>query len=62
MLAVRPYCNNENYWQVYFDTNRVIRETLEQAGFRAAEQAIVVRSGNGAMATSSTIAAAGRSL
>ena len=62
MLAVRPYCNNEHYWQVYFDTNRVIRETLEEAGFRAAEQAIVVRSGNGAMAASSTIAAAARSL
>ena len=25
VLAVRPYCNNERYWQVYFDTNRVIR-------------------------------------
>jgi len=62
MLAVRPYCNNEHYWQVYFDTNRVIRDTLEQAGFRAAEQPIVVRSGNGITAPSSTIAAAGRSL
>jgi small conductance mechanosensitive channel len=62
MLAVRPYCHNENYWQVYFDTNRVIRETLGQAGFRAAEQPIVVRSGNGATAPSSTVAAAGRSL
>jgi small conductance mechanosensitive channel len=62
MLAVRPYCNNEHYWQVYFDTNRVIRDTLEQAGFRAAEQPIVVRSGNGITAPSSTIAAAGRAL
>lgn len=25
-LAVRPYVNNKHYWQVYFDTNRVIRE------------------------------------
>jgi len=25
-LAVRPYCNNKHYWQVYFDTNRVIRK------------------------------------
>ncbi len=62
MLAVRPYCNNEQYWQVYFDTNRVIRETLAEAGFHAAEQPIVVRTGNGAVATSSTIAAATRSL
>ena len=62
VLAVRPYCKNEHYWQVYFDTNRSIRETLGAAGFRAAEQPVVVRSGNGATATSSTIAAATRSL
>jgi len=24
VLAVRPYCNNAHYWQVYFDTNPVI--------------------------------------
>lgn len=35
VLAVRPYCNNDHYWQVYFDTNRVIRETLAEAGFPA---------------------------
>ncbi|WP_373974676.1 mechanosensitive ion channel family protein [Chitinibacter sp. SCUT-21] len=28
VLAVRPYCHNDHYWQVYFDTNRVIMETL----------------------------------
>jgi small conductance mechanosensitive channel len=44
MLAVRPYCANEHYWQVYFDTNRAIRETFGEAGFPAAEQPIVVRS------------------
>ena len=22
VLAVRPYCDNKDYWQVYFDTNR----------------------------------------
>ena len=27
LLAVRPYTHNDHYWQVYFDTNRVIRET-----------------------------------
>jgi small conductance mechanosensitive channel len=43
MLAVRPYCNNQHYWQVYFDTNRAIRETFGAAGFPAAEQPIVVR-------------------
>ncbi|WP_028449786.1 mechanosensitive ion channel family protein [Chitinibacter tainanensis] len=28
VLAVRPYCHNDHYWQVYFDTNRAILETL----------------------------------
>jgi small conductance mechanosensitive channel len=50
VLAVRPYCNNEHYWQVYFDTNRAIREAFGAAGFPAAEQAIVVRTENGRVA------------
>ncbi|MBD2838446.1 mechanosensitive ion channel family protein [Pseudomonas sp. JM0905a] len=28
VLAVRPYCHNDQYWQVYFDSNRVIKEAL----------------------------------
>ena len=32
-LCVRPYCNNRDYWQVYFDTNRLIRESFGEAGF-----------------------------
>jgi small conductance mechanosensitive channel len=35
VLAVRPYCHTDNYWQVYFDTNRMIREALGEAGFPA---------------------------
>ncbi|MFS8974699.1 mechanosensitive ion channel family protein [Cupriavidus necator] len=35
VLAVRPYCHNDHYWQVYFDTNRVIRECFGQAGYAA---------------------------
>jgi small conductance mechanosensitive channel len=35
VLAVRPYCHNDHYWQVYFDTNRVIKEAIEGAGFPA---------------------------
>jgi small conductance mechanosensitive channel len=35
VLAVRPYCHNDHYWQVYFDGNRVIREALAEAGFPA---------------------------
>ncbi|MEZ4391062.1 MAG: mechanosensitive ion channel family protein [Polyangiales bacterium] len=28
LLAVRPYCHTDHYWQVYFDTNRVIADEL----------------------------------
>ena len=35
LLCVRPYCNNEHYWQVYFDTNRLIRESFGEAGYPA---------------------------
>ncbi|HEY6802331.1 MAG TPA: mechanosensitive ion channel family protein [Pyrinomonadaceae bacterium] len=38
VLAVRPYCSNANYWQVYFDTNRGIREAFTEAGFPVPEQ------------------------
>ena len=37
VLAVRPYCNNSNYWQVYFDTQQAIRDTLGAAGYPAPE-------------------------
>jgi small conductance mechanosensitive channel len=36
LLCVRPFCSNEHYWQVYFDTNRLIRESFGAAGFPAA--------------------------
>jgi small conductance mechanosensitive channel len=45
VLAVRPYCHNDHYWQVYFDTNRLVRESFGEAGFPAPEQYIAVRSG-----------------
>ena len=35
MLCVRPYCSNDHYWQVYFDTNRLIREVFGEAGYPA---------------------------
>ncbi len=47
VLAVRPYCHNDHYWQVYFDTNRTIRESLAEAGFPApmpAQQVVVTQS------------------
>jgi small conductance mechanosensitive channel len=34
-LCVRPYCHNAHYWQVYFDTNRLIRESFGEAGYPA---------------------------
>jgi small conductance mechanosensitive channel len=45
LLCVRPYCSNEHYWQVYFDTNRLIRETFGEAGFPAPMPAYAVRGG-----------------
>ncbi len=35
VLAVRPYCHNDHYWQVYFDTNMAIREVLGDVAFPA---------------------------
>jgi small conductance mechanosensitive channel len=35
VLAVRPYTNNQFYWQVYFDTNMAIREVLGSGAFPA---------------------------
>ncbi len=44
VLAVRPYTNNDHYWQVYFDTNRVIQEAFGEAGYGVPEQHFAVRS------------------
>ena len=33
VLAVRPYCHNDHYWQVYFDGNMAIRQVLGDAAF-----------------------------
>jgi small conductance mechanosensitive channel len=41
-LCVRPYSSTPHYWQVYFDTNRVIRESFDEAGFPAAVPAYAV--------------------
>lgn len=43
VLAVRPYCNNADYWQVYFDTNRVIREAFGEAAFPVPEYHYAIR-------------------
>ncbi len=43
VLAVRPYCNTAYYWQVYFDTNRVIRDTFGAAGYPVPEEHLHLR-------------------
>jgi small conductance mechanosensitive channel len=44
VLAVRPFCHNNHYWQVYFDTNRLLKDELGAAGFPApmAAQKVIV--------------------
>jgi len=42
VLAVRPYCHNDHYWQVYFDTNRTIRDSFGEAGYAAPTPAQIV--------------------
>lgn len=43
VLAVRPYCHNDHYWQVYFDTNALIAREFKAAGYPAPEQLLAVR-------------------
>ncbi len=35
VIAVRPYCNNNDYWQVYFETNEAIVRVCKEAGWPA---------------------------
>ncbi|SAL28923.1 YggB [Caballeronia choica] len=44
LLAVRPYTSTNDYWQVYFDTNRAIVETFTHAGYPTPETPFVRRS------------------
>jgi len=32
VLLVRPYVHNDHYWQVYYDTNRMIRNSFGEGG------------------------------
>jgi small conductance mechanosensitive channel len=47
VLAVRPYCNNDHYWQVYFDTNKTIRETFGEAGYPIPEYRYAISGSHG---------------
>ena len=35
VIAVRPYCHTDHYWQVYFDTNEAIVRVGKEAGWPA---------------------------
>jgi small conductance mechanosensitive channel len=50
LLCVRPYCSNQHYWQVYFDTNRLIREAFAEAAFPAPAPPYAIAATGGAVA------------
>ncbi len=41
VIAVRPYTHTDNYWQVYFDTNRMIARVAGEAGWPAPSRAFL---------------------
>jgi small conductance mechanosensitive channel len=43
VIAVRPYCNNSHYWQVYFDTNEAIVRVARESGWPAPTPASITR-------------------
>jgi small conductance mechanosensitive channel len=43
VIAVRPYCHTDHYWQVYFDTNEAILRVAKEAGWPAPTPAQVNR-------------------
>ena len=43
VLAVRPYCHNDHYWQVYFDTNEAIVRVCKEAGWPAPTPANITK-------------------
>jgi small conductance mechanosensitive channel len=43
VIAVRPYCHTDHYWQVYFDTNEAITRVCNEAGWPAPTPANITR-------------------
>jgi small conductance mechanosensitive channel len=41
VIAVRPYCHNDHYWQVYFDTNEAIVRVCAEAGWPAPTPTVI---------------------
>ncbi|MFM9970782.1 MAG: mechanosensitive ion channel family protein [Burkholderiales bacterium] len=46
VIAVRPYCNNAHYWQVYFDTNKAIVDVCSEAQYATPETRHLFRQAN----------------
>lgn len=43
VIAVRPYCHTDHYWQVYFDTNETIMRVAKEAAWPAPTPAHITR-------------------
>ncbi len=43
VLAVRPFCHTDHYWDVYFATNKVINDELGKLGFPAPMNPVLVK-------------------
>jgi small conductance mechanosensitive channel len=44
IIAVRAFCNNAHYWQVFLDTNKFINDAAASAKFAVPEQRVAMRS------------------
>ena len=43
LLAVRPYCHTDHYWQVYFDVHKAVVATFGAAGYPVPETPLAPR-------------------
>jgi len=43
VIAVRPYCHTDHYWQVYFDTNEMMVRVGKEAGWPAPAPTQIMR-------------------
>ena len=44
LLVIRPYTANQHYWQVFFDSNRAMRDVFTEAGYPVPEDHTAERS------------------
>jgi small conductance mechanosensitive channel len=49
VLAVRPFCHNDHYWDVYFATNEAIQKEFASAGYPAPAHRHVFRNLGGSV-------------